>query len=123
MSQTVYYPGGYEPGALAQNMAEEWNDATQQFTSWDVNGNILATRPYNAQETAAYEVQLSIATLNANQATIQANVQANMATIEAWITAHPTGAVLTAAQTLVLAKMLFGIGLILNQEFSSTTGT
>jgi len=57
----------------------------------------------------------------ANATTIQAKVLADLTTIEAWITANPTGAVLTGPQTLVLAKMLAGLcRLVLND--TSTTG-
>lgn len=58
-----------------------------------------------------------------NQATIQADVLSRQATIQAWIAANPTGAVLTAAQTLVLAEMLNGLCDLLLQQFSATTGT
>lgn len=40
---------------------------------------------------------------------IAQSVAANLASIEAWITANPSGAVLTAAQTLFVAKMLAGL--------------
>jgi hypothetical protein len=52
MSIIVYYPGGYEPNAPAQNMAEQWDDATQIYTAWDQSGNITSTRPYNTGEVA-----------------------------------------------------------------------
>lgn len=58
-----------------------------------------------------------------NQATITQNVLNSQAQIEAWIAANPAGAVLTAGQTLVLAKMLNGLCRILLQQFSATTGT
>jgi hypothetical protein len=59
----------------------------------------------------------------ANQTTINANVRARQATIQAWIAANPTGAVLTGAQTLVLAQMLNGLCNLLLSEFGSTSGT
>jgi hypothetical protein len=59
--------------------------------------------------------------LNAN--TIRTNVLASQTQIQAWIAANPSGAVLTAAQTLVLAKMLNGLCKLLLQELSDTTGT
>ena|ERR1700677_2257255 len=58
-----------------------------------------------------------------NQNTVTQNVLNNQALILAWIAANPTGAVLTGAQTLALAKMLNGLCKLLLQEFSSTTGT
>ena len=59
----------------------------------------------------------------ANAATIAQNVAANQALILAWIAANPTGAVLTAAQTLALAKMLNGLCKLLLQQYGNTTGT
>ena len=58
-----------------------------------------------------------------NQATIQADVLSRQATIQAWIAANPTGAILTAAQTLVLAEMMNGLCDLLLQQYSSTSGT
>ena len=63
------------------------------------------------------------ATAAANAATINTNVKSRQATIQAWIAANPTGAVLTAAQTLVLAQMLNGLCNLLLAEFGSTSGT
>ena len=63
------------------------------------------------------------ATLTANQTTIQQNLAANQAVIQTWITAHPTGATLTAAQTLTVAKMLNALCNLLLAEFGSTSGT
>jgi hypothetical protein len=63
------------------------------------------------------------ATLATNQATITANIALRQAAIAAWIAANPSGAVLTAAQTLALAQGLNGLCKLLLQEFSSTTGT
>src|SRR5579872_4666180 len=105
MSETRYYPGGYMPAAPAQNMLEQWNDATLTYTSWDSNGNVTLTRPYTAAEQATAAQAQQQQQLSSNAATIQANVQANLTTITNWINANPTGATLTAGQTLVLAKM------------------
>lgn len=123
MSIVMYYPGGYEGAAAAQNKAEQWDDATQTYTAWDTSGNVTQTRPYTTAEAATLQAQQLKASLVVNQTTIQANVTAHMATISAWIAANPSGAVLTAAQTLVLAKLMYGIGLIINQQFGSTTGS
>jgi hypothetical protein len=59
----------------------------------------------------------------ANQQTILANILTRQTQIQAWIAANPSGAVLTAAQTLTLAEMLNGLCKLLLQQFSSTTGT
>ena len=60
---------------------------------------------------------------NLQQTTIQQNLAANQAVIQTWITAHPTGATLTAAQTLTVAKMLNALCNLLLAEFGSTSGT
>jgi hypothetical protein len=67
--------------------------------------------------------QAADATTTANQQTILANVLARQGQIQAFMTANPTGAVLTAAQTLAVARMLNGLCMILIQQFSSTAGT
>lgn len=59
----------------------------------------------------------------ANAQTVQTRVQANLATIESFIAANPGGAVLTAAQTLVLARMLAGLCRILLGEFNTVGGS
>ena len=76
-----------------------------------------------ASLTAAYAQAVTNATLATNAATITTNVKARQATIQAWMTANPTGAVLTAAQTLTLAQMLNGLCNLLLAEYGSTTGT
>jgi len=77
-----------------------------------------ALAPLLAQEATA---AATVATGQANSSTIQTNLVAQLATIEAFITAHPGGAVLTAGQTLVLAQMLAGITRVL-LGLTSTVG-
>lgn len=55
----------------------------------------------------------------ANQHTIQAHLAADLVTIEAWLSANPNGAVLTAAQTKVLARMLAGLTRIIAANTAS----
>jgi hypothetical protein len=91
-------------------------------------GAMLSANPANdagitAALTAAYAQAAANATNTANAATINTNVKARQATIQAWIAANPTGAILTAAQTLVLAQMLNGLCNLLLAEFGSTSGT
>jgi hypothetical protein len=59
----------------------------------------------------------------ANNRTIMANILTRQSQIQAWIAANPTGAVLTAGQTLTLAEMLNGLCKLLLSQFTSTTGT
>lgn len=63
------------------------------------------------------------ATAMANQSTILADISARQSSIQAWITANPGGAVLTAGQTLTLAEMLNGLCDLLLGLFGSTAGT
>jgi len=79
-----------------------------------------AAAPIIAAENAAEAAQL---TASANAATITANLTSAQTTIQNWIAANPSGAVLTAGQTLVVAKMLNGLTKILLSQFSSTSGT
>jgi hypothetical protein len=109
---------------------QQWTNATQQsdptpagFTAWDANGNVTTTRALTAGEIAQLAAQDGVAASTANQSAITANVQAHQTTLLAWVAANPNGAVLTAAQTLVLAKMLIGLCNLLLDEFGSTTGT
>jgi len=85
----------------------------------DNTGQASASAVFSAQQAAT----AAEAVLVTNQATVTANVQAHQATIQAWIAAHPSGAVLTAAQTLVLAEWMNGLCNLMLGAFSSTTGT
>jgi hypothetical protein len=62
-------------------------------------------------------------TLASNRATIIANITSAANTVNSWIAANPTGAVLTAGETLVLAQLLNGIFKVLLEDFTSTSGT
>jgi hypothetical protein len=77
------------------------------------------------QSTAGQTVQITfkVGTLGANQGAIAQNVIANQALIQQFIANNPTGAVLTAAQTLILAKMLNGLCNLLLAQFGTTAGT
>lgn len=59
----------------------------------------------------------------ANTQTIDQRVDANIATLQAWVAAHPSGATLTAAQTLTVANMLIGLGKLVRGALTDTTGT
>ena len=70
--------------------------------------------------TAATNAETQAANVKTN---LYTNVTARQKTIQSWITANPSGAVLTAAQTLILAEMLNGLCDILLAEFGSSAGT
>lgn len=72
--------------------------------------------PDNTSQASAASVAAALAAANsaeASAAAIVTGINNNLATLQAWIAANPSGAVLTAAQTLVLADMLVGIGQVL----------
>lgn len=52
---------------------------------------------------------ITIDPLLVNQAAITNRLLTNLATLETYIAANPTGSILTANQTLILAKMLDGL--------------
>lgn len=68
-------------------------------------------------------VTYATGTAPANQASILANILTRQSQVQSWIAANPSGATLTAAQTLTLAEMLDGLCKLLLNQFSSTTGT
>lgn len=71
----------------------------QPSIGWTFNGSIFSPPTPNP--------------LQVNQSTIISAVASHLTQVEAWIAANPSGAVLTAAQTLFLAKMLDGLGLLI----------
>ena len=85
----------------------------------DVGGVATAA----AVTTAKTNMTTAETTATSNQATILANIQTRQTAILAWIAANPSGAVLTAGQTLTLAQMLNGLCKLLLQQYGNTTGT
>jgi hypothetical protein len=71
--------------------------------------------------TAEQAAATSASAAAANQATIQGNIQTHIGQLEAWLTANPNGAVLTAAQTKFVAQTLIGVGRLL-LGLTSTVG-
>ncbi len=101
--------------------------------SFSSSGGVLATTDaktftfYGATDgqgqSALTAAASSYVNYTANQATVNANILARQAQIQAWLTANPNGAVLTAAQTRTLALMLNGLCQLLLQQYGSTTNT
>lgn len=58
-----------------------------------------------------------------NAATIQANLTAHLAQVEQWVSANPNGALLTAGQTLWVAKSLAGLIRLLLGVLDSAAST
>lgn len=59
----------------------------------------------------------------ANESTIASRVDNGIGQIQTWIANNPNGAVLTAGQTLTLAKLLIGLAKIVRLELNDTNGT
>jgi len=102
----IYGGNPYTNSSLADNAL--------QVTTDQINA---ALAPLTTQEIAL------AATVATNTGTIQNRLNTNLTTLENWITANPSGAVLTAGQTLVLAKMLVGLTRVLLQEATTTGGS
>lgn len=74
-------------------------------------------------QTAQTNATNAEATLAANRSTIIANITSGQTILNNWIAANPAGAVLNAAQTLVLAELINGIFKILLEDYTSASGT
>jgi len=110
----------YDPSSTAHALIEG-NGTTTVLPAPVTQAQVTsAEAPILAAEAAAAATN---ATNQANAATIQTNLISAQTTIQNWITANPSGAVLTAAQTLVVAKMLNGLTKLLLAQYSSTSGT
>lgn len=101
------------PGVIAQYGVIVYIHDDGTLTPTSV-ANLLA--PLNTQQTADQ-------TAAANIATITTRVQANLNTLETFIANNPTGAVLTAAQTNVLARVLAGLCRLLLNEANALGGS
>jgi hypothetical protein len=105
---TVPAPVGMKIGAGASSAAN---------AIASVQASLLANP--SVDQTAFNNQQAAIADL----ATIQTNLSSQLTTIETWITNNPSGAVLTAAQTLTVARMLAGLTRIAIAALSSVGGS
>ena len=129
MGLTIYYPGGYEAAAPAQNIAEQWNDATQTVTAWDVNGNVTASRPYNLAELWALTAEQAEQGLATNRTALQQKANAALAGNQTFLALTPTFPLTVAeqqalvAQVAALTRQVNALVYLQLQEFSSTTGT
>jgi hypothetical protein len=104
MKRTVYYLGGFNPAAPAQNRAEEWDSAAGTYTRWDQAGTVVETRPLSAAEVADFTSQQAQATTDANTATVKQRAQAALTANATFLAlASPTNAQ-TLAQVQRLTK-------------------
>lgn len=93
---------------------------TETLTDWQVTGaNADGT---GGTITEAGTITVTIPQREANRRFIRAQLAQHAAQITTWIENNPGGAQLTAAQTLVLAKMVRAIMLLLTEEYSDVAG-
>lgn len=115
-------PAQYTVGQLLQNGATVTADNFVTQADGTTIETMVATYPNGATDHSVITTP-GANTPAANAQTIQANILTRQTQIQAFITANPSGAVLTAAQTLVLAKMLNGLCQLLLQQYGSTNLT
>jgi hypothetical protein len=88
---------------------------------------LVATRTLNGGTVATVAIPGGPSDLAAqaqvNAATIQQRVAANLTTLETFISNNPAGAVLTAAQVNVVARMLAGLCRLLLQQTGTVGGS
>lgn len=123
MSRIIYHPGGYDPTATAENMAEQWDDAIQTYTAWDTSGNAIETRPYTPEETAAMNAEIAASTQADNQSALQQKAQTALAANETFLgIAAPTNAQ-AVAQMQALTRQVDALIRLAVNALDSTTGT
>lgn len=85
------------------------------FQTFDGNNNIITSRNALPVEIALYNGSIS----TQNTQTVTGNLTNHLNQIETWIAANPSGAILTAAQTLWVAQTLAGLIRLLLNELST----
>lgn len=73
-------------------------------------------------QTAVNNASAAFVDLVADRATIVADLKSHLTSLQAWVAANPNGAVLTAAQTLFLAKSLIGLIYLQLEQYTTTAG-
>jgi hypothetical protein len=108
----LYAVGGTLPNGntVVSDVLANLGNGTTQETITDSGGNTFSIIENPANSALA------------NQEVITTRVEANLTTLETWITANPNGAVLTAAQTLVLAKMISALTRLTLDQFTTVGG-
>lgn len=142
MSAITYYPGGYDPSAPAQNMAQQWDDGTQTYTSWSQAGDVTTTRAYTTEEAAAAAATAAIAAATANQSDLQNKASNALVNNQTFLdqanplTETPTYPLSTAeqeilveavialgTQVIALTRQVDALIYLQLEEFASTAGT
>lgn len=130
MNIVRYYSGGFLSGATAQNRAEQWTNATQPadptpagYTAWDTNGTVTTQRALTGAEASQLAAQDVANIAGTNEQVTLTQLQTDLTTIRTWLANNPNGAVLTAAQTRVLARLLSNLTLYAIQSFATSPVT
>jgi hypothetical protein len=128
---TAYHPGGFIATAAQQNRAELWDPASG-YTSWDLSGKVLASRPLSAAESAALAAQdaansaaQSVSTAQSGLNTLhgslpgwQSQLQADLTTVAAgWDTLTP------AQRSDIITRMLNGFASAMSATVDHATVT
>lgn len=113
MATAQYAVGGLLPNGatVASDTFNTDISGTTTETMIDSKGNAMVITVNGAGTPAA------------NQTTITNKVNANLALLETFIGNNPNGAVLTAAQTNVLARMLVGLARFVLAEYTTPGGS
>jgi len=133
MGATVYYPGGYLPGAPALNISEQWDDSTSTYTSWDQAGAVTLSRPYTAEETAAAQAsaaartaaatvdtaKVTLSGLLAQQSALGTQLQTDISTV----TSTGWAALSAADQQAIMLRVLDGFGTVMTAIANHLTVT
>jgi len=133
MSQVVFYAPGIIPSAPAHNMAEQWDDSTSTYTSWDQAGAVTLTRPYTAEETAAAQASAAARTAAATVDTAKGNLSGLLAQQSAFgtqlqtdistVTSTGWAALSAADQQAIMLRVLDGFGTVMTAIANHLTVT
>ena len=123
MSHVIYWAGGLNASAPAQNKAQQWDDATRTYTSWDASGNQTLQRPYTTDENADADARQQAATDDANRTSLQTKATNAIATNNKFLAiTSPTNAQ-AVAQVQALTRQNTAIIRLLLGLLDSTAGT
>lgn len=123
VSQVIYWAGGLNASAPAQNKAQQWDDNTRLYTAWDTSGNQTTQRAYTTQENTDANARQAVITDDANRASLQTKATNAIATNNNFLAiASPTNAQ-AVAQVQLLTRENTAIIRLLLGLLDSTAGT
>lgn len=131
MSRIVYYPGGFIPGAPAQNRQDQYDDAARTYTRWNAQGVQVEQRAYTPEENAQADASAAAAVLVANEDTLRSRAadaiatnttdQAQAETIRAAADtlANTTGTFTTAQASTHIRSLATGVRLLAAHDIAT----